>query len=109
MGFNDESGYHETTYLKIIELKINLDTNEFYFESKYESFDLNKNFGITKNDYLYNYYQSIAFVTDNMNVIYVLRNQNKIWFNDQDWSHMITNKLGKSDYSIKYRFTKHWY
>ena len=47
MGFNDESGYHETTYLKIIELKINLDTNEFYFESKYESFDLNKNFGIT--------------------------------------------------------------
>ena len=97
-GVNENGEYKTQWFLRVKELKKDFHTEEFHLEHKHDSFDLQKDFNISSDEFN-NYYTGTSIsVTDDMEIIYVFKNTNQIWFNGQNWSNLVKEKFGKTTY-----------
>lgn len=97
---NDNGYYRQHTKLiiRIFEFKHDQLNNKFYLELKHEFTDLCQKLDLSLYSFS-SYGDLISFLTDSMDLIFVFKYNSKIYFNGQDWSHLIENKLGKSEYN----------
>mmetsp|Transcript_42029 Transcript_42029/g.48723 ORF Transcript_42029/g.48723 Transcript_42029/m.48723 type:complete len:300 (+) Transcript_42029:2242-3141(+) len=98
--YNSEEGCDQFVYkAKTMELTLDSFTEKFSFEERHEIANLTESFGGTNYDYSYSssYYMDF-FITDNLEVIFIKKYDDVLFYREKDYSHYVKEKLGRMYY-----------